>query len=132
MNPMTTSAHEINLKIKDKIAHTFFIEDLADDVREDLFAQIIRIVFQAVLLRITPFLDEEDLARYNKILEAGANADECTDFFLNTVPVFESVVYEEIQNIARILEKENPGAISQLNAEKKIEDVRNTLLQKFS
>ncbi len=77
-------------------------------------------------------LEVEDLSTYEQMIENGGSTDEITGFFVSIIPQFESIVFEEIQIISNILIKEDPEALKALEKEKKIDDLRTVLMQKFS
>ena len=88
-------------KIRDNIITLFEIDKLPEEKQEETISRIGKIIFQSVLVRVLPFLEEENLAQYEKLVEDGAGPDVLLDFFFEKVPSFLQIVAEEAENFKK-------------------------------
>ncbi len=87
--------------IKQNLIEVFEIEKLPVDKQEETLARIGKIIFQAVLLRILPLLDETDTAQFEKLADEGARPEDLFEFFMNKIPNFTEIVAEEAENFKK-------------------------------
>jgi len=87
--------------IKKTIIELFEIEKLPEDKQEETIARIGKIIFQAVLIRVLPLLEEKDLEEYNKLVESNPAPDILLDFFFDKVPSFLEIVTDEAENFRK-------------------------------
>lgn len=125
------NTNEIQKEIKENIFTTFQISNLPTEEQENTLARISKIIFQAVLLRIVPSLDEVDTANYQKLLDEDSNSKELFAFFLDKVPQFLHIIKEETFNLAQGMLANMPKAILETKQEKEIDDLRNQILGKY-
>lgn len=106
---MNTNTQKKQGAIRDNIITLFEIDKLPEDQQEETIARIGKIIFQSVLIRVLPLLQEEDLAQYEKLVESAASPDVLLDFFFDKVPSFLEIVAQESENFrkdsAEILEQ---------------------------
>lgn len=88
-------------EIRENIITLFGIDKLPEGEQEKTINDIGSIIFQNVLIRILPMLSEEDLAKYEKLVEDKVGADELMDFFFETIPEFLQIVTEESENFRK-------------------------------
>jgi hypothetical protein len=89
------------LEIRNNIITLFEIDKLPEDKQEETISRIGKIIFQSVLVRVLPFLEEEELAQYEKLVEDGVGPDVLLDFFFEKVPSFLQIVAEETENFRK-------------------------------
>lgn len=87
--------------VRKNIIELFNINDLPEEKQEETITRIGKIIFQSVLLRVLPLLNEEELAQYEKLLEENADADVLLDFFFEKVPGFLKIIAEESENFRK-------------------------------
>lgn len=96
-------------EIRKNIISLFEIDKLPEDKQEETISRIGKIIFQTVLIRVLPLLEENDLAEYEKLIENKVEPDQLYDFFFEKVPLFLQIVAEEAENFrkesAEVLEK---------------------------
>ena len=109
MNPNTQTAQK---EVRQNIINLFEINKLPEDKQEETISKIGNIIFQAVLIRVLPLLEEEDLAQYDKLIGSGAMPDEVLNFFFEKVPLFLEIVAEESENFR----KESAEVLKQINS----------------
>lgn len=63
------------------------------------------LIFQAVLMRVLPTLSKEDIAQYEKMLNAGENGEKLLEFLKSKVSDFENIIKEEAEILRKELEK---------------------------
>lgn len=89
------------LKIRGNIITLFGIDKMPEEKQEEMISRIGGIIFQGVLARILPLLEEKELAEYNKLIAEGAEPDALLDFFFENVPSFMQIVTEESENFRK-------------------------------
>lgn len=92
-------------EIKKNIVELFNIDKLPEDKQEEMVKQIGTLIFQSVLIRILPNLEEAELAEYERLIEGGASQEALLDFFFDKVPNFLEIVTEESENFRKDSEK---------------------------
>lgn len=97
-------------EIRENIITLFNIDKLPEAKQEETIARIGKIIFQAVLIRILPLMEEKDLEEYDKLVEGGASPEDLLDFFFEKVPSFLQIVAEESENFR----KESAEVLSQI------------------
>ena len=88
-------------EIRTNIIELFGIDKLPEEQQEETIARIGKLIFQAVLIRILPLMEEADLAEYDKLVEGGVAPDALLDFFFEKVPGFLQIVAEESENFRK-------------------------------
>lgn len=96
-----TTTKQAQGEIRENIITLFGIDKLPENEQEDTINRIGKIIFQNVLIRILPLLKEEDLKKYENLIENNIGADELMDFFFETVPGFLQIVAEESENFRK-------------------------------
>jgi hypothetical protein len=82
-------------EVREDIITLFKIKDLPEDKQEETINRIGSIIFQNVLMRTLPMLNEEDLAKYEELLEKNSSPEDLMDFFGDRIPTFLEIVKEE-------------------------------------
>ena len=95
---MNTNTQTAQKEIRKNIITLFEIDKLPEDKKEETISRIGKIIFQSVLIRVLPLLEEKDLAEYEKLIESDAMPDVVLDFFFEKVPGFLDIVGEESEN----------------------------------
>jgi hypothetical protein len=85
-------------EVREDIITLFKIKDLPEDKQEETINRIGSIIFQNVLMRTLPMLAEEDLAKYEDLLEKNASPEDLMDFFGEKIPNFLKIIKEESIN----------------------------------
>jgi hypothetical protein len=97
-------------EIKKNIIELFEINKLPEDKQEETISRIGKIIFQSVLVRVLPVLNEEELAQYEKLVETGVEPDVLLDFLFEKIPNFLEIVAQESENFR----KESAEVLSQI------------------
>ena len=92
-----TAKEEINKNI----ITLFEIDKLPKEKQEENITRIGNIIFQSVLLRVLPTLNEKDLVEYEKMMDDEADVDVLLEFFFEKVPSFLEIVAEETENFRK-------------------------------
>lgn len=82
-------------EVREDIITLFNIKHLPEDKQEETINRIGTIIFQNVLMRTLPMLSEEDLAKYEELLEKNSSPEDLMDFFGEKIPTFLEIVKEE-------------------------------------
>ena len=88
-------------EIRKNIVELFEIEKLPEEKREEAITRIGNIVFQSVLVKALPILNEKELAEYEKLVDDQAEADVLLDFLFEKIPNFLQIVAEESENFRK-------------------------------
>ncbi len=88
-------------EVRKNIISLFEIEKLPEEKQEETITKIGKIIFQAVLIRVLPLMEEEDRLEYEKLVESGVEAEALLDFFFEKVPGFLQIVAEESENFRK-------------------------------
>ncbi|MDQ3245060.1 MAG: hypothetical protein M3P22_01815 [bacterium] len=88
-------------EVRNNIIELFEINKLPEDKQEETINRIGKIIFQSVLIRILPMMEEGDLEEYNKLMDGNADPDKVFDFFFAKVPNFLAIVAEESKNFRK-------------------------------
>lgn len=107
---MSINSKKAQEEVQESIIAMFGIDKLPEDRQEEITARIGEIIFQAVLIRILPLLEEEDLKKYEKLIDTKVPPEELMDFFFEIVPGFLDIIFEEAEN----LRKDASEVLSQL------------------
>jgi hypothetical protein len=97
--------------IRENIVTLFNIDKLPEEKQEETINRIGKIIFQAVLMRILPLMDEKDVTEYEVLIGGGASPEAVLDFFFEKVPGFLQIVAEESENFR----KESAEVLSQIS-----------------
>ena len=97
--------------IRNNIITLFEIEKLPPEKQEETINRIGKLIFQAVLMRILPLMEEKDAEEYDKLIEGGVSPEGLMDFFFDKVPGFLQIVAEESENFR----KEAAEVLSKIN-----------------
>lgn len=89
------NAKQAKDQISENIIELFEIDKLPEERRAEMISKIGASIFQGVLLRVLPLLDEPDLAEYDRLIESGQSPEDLLDFFFEKVPNFMQIVVEE-------------------------------------
>ncbi len=82
-------------EVREDIITLFNIKDLEEEKQEETINRIGNIIFQNVLMRVLPILSEEDLDKYEKLLEENTSPENLMDFLGERVPTFLEIIKEE-------------------------------------
>lgn len=88
-------------KIQKNIIELFDIGKLPKEKQEETIARIGKIIFQSVLMRVLPMLKEEEVAKYEKLVENEVEPDTLLDFFFEKIPSFLQIIAEETENFRK-------------------------------
>ena len=95
---MDTNIQTAQSEIRKNIITLLDIDKLPEEKQEETISRIGNIIFQSVLIRVLPLLEETDLAQYENLVEAGTEPDTLIGFFFEKVPSFLDIVIEEANN----------------------------------
>ncbi|HEU0085690.1 MAG TPA: hypothetical protein VFQ59_01905, partial [Candidatus Paceibacterota bacterium] len=74
---------------------------LSEEKQAETLSRISTIIFQSILIRVLPMLDDEDLAAYEKLVEESPDPDALLDFFFDKIPDFLAIVADETENFRK-------------------------------
>ena len=92
---------EVQKEIRGNIIKLFEIDKLPEEKQEEMINRVGKIIFQAVLMRVLPLLEENDLQAYEKMIESAVAPDELMEFFIEKVPGFLQIIAEESENFRK-------------------------------
>ena len=108
---MDINTQKVQKEFRENIINLFQIDKLPEDKQEETINRIGKLIFQAVLLRVLPLMEEAEVEEYNKLIEGGATPEAVLDFFFGKVPGFLDIIAEETENFrkesAEVLEQTN-------------------------
>lgn len=83
-------------KVRQDIISLFEIDKMPEDKQEEMINRIGQLIFQSVLMRVLPTLNETDLKEYENMLDSG-NVDPAKlfEFFMEKEPDFFDIIREE-------------------------------------
>lgn len=96
----TQNKTELN-KIRENIITMFGVDKMPEEKREEVINQIGKLIFQGVLIRVLPLLEEQDLKEYEKLVSMETTPDELMGFFIEKVPSFLEIVNDEVANFKK-------------------------------
>lgn len=97
-------------KINQTIADLFEIDKMPKEKADEMILRLGKLIFQSVLARVLPFLSEENMTEYEKIIASQGDGEEILRFLSEKVPNFENIVKEEAESTRKELAKEFTGA----------------------
>lgn len=95
------SNQDAQKEVRQNIISLFEIDKMPEEKQEEMINKIGKIIFQSVLLRVLPLMEEEDLQEYENLIEKGVPPDELMDFFIEKVPGFLQIVGEESESFRK-------------------------------
>jgi len=98
---MNTNATTIKEDISKNIISLFEINKLPEEKQVETLNKIGEIIFQSVLLRILPLLDDKEIEEYNNLIEKKSSPDEIFEFLYEKVPSFSKIIMEETENFRK-------------------------------
>ncbi len=98
---MSTNAQQTQLDIRKDIISSFGIDKLSEDKREEAIMQIGKIIFQGTLMRVLPLLEEEQVDRYNELMDTKPDPIKVMEFFLEEVPTFMEILADESESLRK-------------------------------
>ena len=87
--------------IKKDLFDLFQIDKMPPEKGEEMLNRLANLVFQAVLVRALPLLSEEDLAKYEEIVNGSEGGDVLFNFLTEKVPEFNKIITEEVGALRR-------------------------------
>lgn len=88
-------------EIRESIIDLFEIKKLPEEKQEEMINKIGQIIFQGVLVRVLPAMEEKDQDEFNKMMDSGTEPDKVFEFFLTKVPDFMLIVADEAESFRR-------------------------------
>ncbi|KKQ88026.1 MAG: hypothetical protein UT09_C0005G0008 [Parcubacteria group bacterium GW2011_GWF2_38_8] len=98
---MDTNTQTAQGEIRKNIIELFEIEKLPEEKREEAITRIGNIIFQSVLIKALPALNEKELVEYEKMVDNQVDADVFLDFLFEKIPNFLQIVAEESENFRK-------------------------------
>ncbi|OGI73536.1 hypothetical protein A3D42_02565 [Candidatus Nomurabacteria bacterium RIFCSPHIGHO2_02_FULL_41_18] len=98
---MDINTQKVQKEFRENIINLFQIDKLPEDKQEETINRIGKLIFQAVLLRVLPLMEEAEVEEYNKLIEGGATPEAVLDFFFGKVPGFLDIIAEETENFRK-------------------------------
>ena len=83
------------------IFELFEISKLPMDEQEETINRIGGIIFQSVLLRVLPTLEEKSLKEYENLMDEKAEPEKVFDFLFEKIPDFLRIITEESENFRK-------------------------------
>jgi hypothetical protein len=91
-------------EIKKDLFELFELDKMPIEKAEETLNRLSGLVFQSVLMRSLPFLSEEDLAQYEKIVDSKEkDGADLFKFLGEKVPEFNKIILEETGSLRREL-----------------------------
>lgn len=81
--------------IKENLFDLFQLDRMPPEKGVEMLDRLAKLVFQGVLVRVLPMLSEEDLKKYEEIVDSKDGGDVLFSFLNEKVPEFDKIVAEE-------------------------------------
>lgn len=92
--------------IKKDLFDLFQLDKMPREKAEEMLERLAKLVFQAVLVRSLPLLNDEDLKEYERITSSEEEDGDALFVFLNKkVPEFSKIVTEEVWILRKGMEE---------------------------
>jgi len=98
---MSTQTKQAQLEIKENIMTMFEFHKLPEEEQMEATNTLGKIIFQMVLIRVLPLMEEDHVSQYEVLIDGDVAPDELMDFFFDKVPNFLQVVTEETNSFHR-------------------------------
>ena len=85
--------------IKQTIIDLFELGKMASEKATEMVNRLGKLVFQAVLVRVLPLLSEQDMAKYEKIVDSKEGGEMIFKFLGEKIPDFENIILEEAESL---------------------------------
>lgn len=89
--------------IKKTIVDLFELDKMAPEKAAEIVERLGRMIFQAVLVRVLPVLNENDMAEYERIVSSQEGGDAIFKFLGEKIPDFEKIIMEEAEALRKEL-----------------------------
>jgi hypothetical protein len=94
---------ETNQKIQKDLFEELNIANIPDEEKGALLAHMLEVVQTRVILRISEMLSEEDMAKFNSMVEAEEDDAKIDDFLNEKVPNIDELYKEEASKLRQEL-----------------------------
>jgi hypothetical protein len=85
--------------IKDNLMDLFELDKMEPAKAAEMVDRLAKLVFQGVLVRVLPLLEEKDLAEYERIVDSNEGGEKLFAFLAEKIPGFEQIVAEEAESL---------------------------------
>lgn len=86
--------------IKKDLFDLFQLDKMAPEKAEETLNRLAKLVFQAVLVRILPTLSEDQLKKYDALIDSEEdNGDQLFYFLRDNTENFDDIIKEEAENL---------------------------------
>ena len=89
--------------IKKTIVDLFELDKMEPEKAAEMVERLGRMIFQAVLVRVLPVLNEKDMTEYEKIVDSQEGGDAVFKFLGEKIPDFEKIIMEEAESLRQEL-----------------------------
>jgi len=86
--------------LKKDLFDLFQLNKMAPEKAEETLNRLAKLVFQSVLVRVLPLLDQEQMKEYDRIIDSKEdNGDELFRFLRDNTEDFDKIIEEEAENL---------------------------------
>ncbi len=98
--------------IKQTLIELFELDKMSPEKATETAERLAKLVMQAVLTRVLPMLSEENLQKYEDIIDTNQSPEILFDFLNSKVVNFQEILTEETESLHRELSGEMESLIS--------------------
>lgn len=91
------------MNISENIVKVFDLDSLSDEKKVETVERLSKLIFQSVLMRALPLLNEKDLKDYESKIDNNENPVEVFNFLLEKIPDLDKMFEEEAMALQREL-----------------------------
>ena len=92
--------------IKKDLFDLFQLDKMPVEKAEEMLERLSKLVFQSVLMRSLPFLSEEDLNKYNELVDSkDQDGADLFKFLEEKIPEFNKIISEEVWVLRKSMEE---------------------------
>lgn len=86
-------------KTQETLIELFNLDKMPPEKMVEMVDRLSKLVFQSVLVRVLPTLSEEDMKRYEELIESQEDGEAIFKFLENKVPDFGEIIKEEAEDL---------------------------------
>lgn len=87
------------INVKETLIKLFKLENMPEPEAENLTLRLAKLIFESVLTRALPTLNDVDFTKYEEIVDENQGPQILFDFLNGKVPGFEQMILEEAEKL---------------------------------
>lgn len=96
---MSTNTKQFGQEMRQNILTSFGVDKLPAEEQADAINQIGKIIFQMVLLRVLPTMEENEVKEYEQLIDKNVEAEDLMEFLFDKVPGLLDIIAEEVESL---------------------------------